>query len=93
MHRIKFIGCDMVIVIYSIMVIGIWNRLQQIDSRDLKPCKLGVSRHRVKELFVFIAMLVAVNSLCETFLTKLVVKKMMLPFTVVAILVVNFLMR
>ena len=93
MQRMKFIGCDMVIVIYCIMVLGIWNRLQQVESRELKPYKLGVSSQGVKELFVFIAMLVMVNWLCETFLTKLVVKKMMLPFTVVVILVANFLMR
>eukprot|EP01083_Nonionella_stella_P059635 156017_1 len=93
MHRIKFIGCDMVIVIYCIMVLGIWNRLQFVDAEQLKQYKLSVKSHGVKELFVFIGMLVWCNFMCDTFLTKLVVKKMLLPFTVVVILVSNFLMR
>eukprot|EP01083_Nonionella_stella_P059637 156020_1 len=93
MHRIKFIGCDMVIVIYCIMVLGIWNRLQYVDAEQLKQYKLSVKSHGVKELFVFIGILVLCNVMCDTFFTKLVVKKMLLPFTVVVILVSNFLMR
>ena len=94
--RIQFIGCDMVIVIYCIMVLAIWNKLQQIDDEKLmieSKCKLTVKSHGIKEIFIFIAMLIITNFLCETFLSKLVIKKMMLPFTVVVILIANFLMR
>ena len=94
MHRIKFIGCDMVIVVYCIMVIGIWSKLQQVDSSlNVKGYKLDVKGHGVKEIFIFVIMLIMTNFLCETYLSKLVIKKMMLPFTVVVILVTNFLMR
>eukprot|EP01084_Bolivina_argentea_P221008 374438_1 len=93
-HRMKFIGCDMVIVIYCIMVLGIWNRLQYVDTKYLKQYhKLKVTSHGVKELFIFIGVLVIANFLCEGYFTKLVVKKMLTPFTVVLILVSNFLIR
>ena len=93
MHRIKFIGCDMVIVVYCIMVLGIWNKLQSVNDEKLKLYKLNVPSHGVQEMFVFIGMLVMANFMCETFLSRLIVKKMLLPITVIVILVANFLLR
>ena len=98
--RIKFITCDTVIVIYCVMVLSVWNRLKRIDMRYFRQYRtmylyydLCVDQMGIKEVFVFIGMFLLTFALCETWLQDMIIKKTVLPFTVIIVLIINFLMR
>lgn len=143
--KIKFVTCDTVIVVYGVLVLSLWRKLQVlwcftsiesswitfwlfgclhcisasiwnfsdavkawivcdliqyfecIDSWCARYMEytvyydLSVKNHMFTEWFVAVFIFLGTYILCETFLTSLVVKKTILPFTVIVILIFNFL--
>ena len=98
--KIKFVSCDAIIVLYGGITLFLWNRLQKLDMRRFRESgslylyyDLSVDCHALKESLLFAVVFIAVYGLRETLLTDFVVKKTVLPFTVIAVLIFNFLVR
>ena len=54
---------------------------------------LSVESHAVLEIFVFFGVFVLTFGLNETWMNDLVMKEMMVPFCVIIVQIINFLMR
>mgnify|MGYP006241778707 CR=1 FL=1 len=102
-QRYEFLSCDIIIIVYCVTMISIWNKLKQIDIYNLRNMNINVppqvinalmvNSFAIQEIFVFITIFILTFVLSEGVFTKLLMNKLIIPFTVIAVLILNFLMR
>ena len=84
----------------GVLVLSLWRKLQCIDMQYFRQhqsmnlyYELSVENHMFKEWFLALFIFLSAYILCETFLINLVVKRTVLPISVIIVLIFNFAVR